>query len=76
MIQLYRRNKCIIGYIIHYSTSDVKRCAERKTKMSLITKRLIILAVIIIIAAVLGRMAVRAVLNLLLGGTMFGGNVL
>ena len=45
--------------------------------MSLITKRLIILAVIIIIAAVLGRMAaVRAVLNLLLGGTMFGGNFL
>ena len=32
--------------------------------------------IIIIIAAVLGRMAVRAVLNLLLGGTMFGGNFL
>ena len=44
--------------------------------MSLITKRLIILAIIIIVAAVLGRMAVRAVLNLMLGGTLFGGNLI
>lgn len=44
--------------------------------MSLNTKRLVILSVVIIAAAVLGRMAVRAVLNLLLGGTMFGGNFL
>lgn len=44
--------------------------------MSIITKRLIILAVIIIIAAVLGRLAVRGFMNLLLGGTMFGGNFL
>ncbi len=44
--------------------------------MSLRKKRLITVAVIIIVAAVLGRLAVRAVLNLLVGGTLFGGNLL
>ncbi|SDM48880.1 hypothetical protein [Lachnospira pectinoschiza] len=39
-------------------------------------KRIIILIVIIIIGIVLGRLAVRAVLNLMLGGTMFGGDFL
>jgi hypothetical protein len=36
----------------------------------------IILAIVIIIAAVLGRLAVRLFMNILLGGTMFGGNFL
>lgn len=44
--------------------------------MSLAAKRATILLVIIIIAVVLGRLAVRGVLNLLVGGTMFGGNFL
>ena len=44
--------------------------------MNLTKKRLIILLVIIILGAVLGRLAVRAGLNLLLGGTLFGGNIL
>ncbi len=44
--------------------------------MSLITKRIIILAVIIVVAFVLGRLAVRGFMNLLLGGTLFGGNIL
>ena len=44
--------------------------------MSLLTKRIIILIVIAIVAFVLGRLAVRAFINLLLGGTLFGGNVL
>lgn len=39
-------------------------------------KRAVILIIIILAAAVLGRLAVRAVLNLLLGGTLFGGNFL
>ena len=39
-------------------------------------KRLLILAVISVTAFVLGRLAVRAVMNMLLGGTLFGGNVL
>ena len=44
--------------------------------MSLTIKRAIIILAIIVIAFVLGRLAVRAVMNLLLGGTMFGGNFL
>lgn len=39
--------------------------------MSIVTKRIIILIIIIITAAVLGRLAVRAFLNILLGGTLF-----
>ncbi len=44
--------------------------------MSLMQKRIIILAVIIIAGVVLGRLAVRAIINLLIGGTLFGGNFL
>ena len=42
--------------------------------MSLTMKRAIIILVVMVIAFVLGRLAVRAVMNLLLGGTMFRGN--
>jgi hypothetical protein len=52
------------------------KCAERKDNMTLTQKRILILGIIVVIAAVLGRLAVRAVLNLMLGGTMFGGNFL
>ena len=44
--------------------------------MTLTQKRLLILLAVIIAAAVLGRLAVRAVLNMRLGGTLFGGNFL
>ncbi len=44
--------------------------------MSIMTKRLIILAILIIVGIVLGRLAVRGFMNLLMGGTMFGGNIL
>lgn len=44
--------------------------------MTMTQKRVLILAVISVIAFVLGRLAVRAVMNMLLGGTLFGGNVL
>lgn len=44
--------------------------------MTLTQKRLIIVLVIAIIAALLGRLAVRGIMNLLLGGTLFGGNFL
>lgn len=44
--------------------------------MTLRRKRLLILLAVIVIAAVLGRLAVRAAMNLLLGGTLFGGNFL
>lgn len=44
--------------------------------MSVAVKRSIILVIIAIIAFVLGRFAVRAIMNMLLGGTLFGGNFL
>ena len=44
--------------------------------MSIMTKRLINLAILIIVGIVLGRLAVRGFMNLLLGGTMFWGNIL
>ena len=44
--------------------------------MAITPKRVVILIIVIIVAAVLGRLAVRGILNLMLGGTMFGGNLL
>ena len=44
--------------------------------MSIKAKRIITFAVIIIIAFVLGRLVFRFVLNMVLGGTMFGGDFL
>lgn len=44
--------------------------------MTLTQKRIVILLAVIVVAAILGRLAVRAVMNLLLGGTLFGGNFL
>lgn len=44
--------------------------------MDITGKQIIILIIVIIVAAVLGRLAVRAILNFLLGGTLFGGNLL
>lgn len=44
--------------------------------MTLTQKRITILLVVMIIAFVLGRLTVRAIMNLMLGGTLFGGNFL
>ena len=44
--------------------------------MTLTTKRVLMLSAILLIGCVLGRLAVRALMNLLLGGTLFGGNIL
>lgn len=44
--------------------------------MTITQKHIVILILLMITGAVLGRLAVRAVLNLLLGGTLFGGNFL
>ena len=41
--------------------------------MTLTTKRVLILSAIVLIGFVLGRLAVRALMNLLLGGTLFWG---
>ncbi len=45
-------------------------------RMTLIQKRLFILLIIVIAGFVLGRLVVRAFMNLLVGGTLFGGNFL
>ena len=44
--------------------------------MTLTQKRLLILAIIAVTAFVLGRLAIRAALNFLVGGSLFGGNFL
>ena len=48
----------------------------REEIMSITIKRILILVLIAAAGFCLGRLAVRAVLNLLLGGTLFGGNLL
>lgn len=44
--------------------------------MTLKKKRIITLVIVILVAAVLGRLAVRFAMNMLLGGTLFGGDFL
>ena len=44
--------------------------------MTVKDKRLIVTGIIAAAGFIFGRLAVRGVLNLLLGGTMFGGNIL
>ena len=44
--------------------------------MTLTTKRILILSAFVLIGFVLGRLAVPALMNLLLGSTLFGGNIL
>lgn len=44
--------------------------------MSIAAKRIVILVVIAVVGVVLGRLAVRGFMNMLLGGTLFGGNFL
>ena len=70
MIHLFRRYKRNI--IVCQNKIFVKE----KVEMTLLQKRLLILLLVVLVAAVLGRLAVRGVLNLLLGGTLFGGNFL
>ena len=44
--------------------------------MDLTKKRLVVLLIVMILGVISGRLVVRAGLNLLLGGTLFGGNIL
>lgn len=44
--------------------------------MTLTQKRIIILLVVMVIAFVLGRLAMREFMNIMMGGRMFGGNFL
>lgn len=53
-------------------------CQEKRRRfaMSDTVKRIIIMAIIVIVGFVLGRLAIRGFMNLMLGGTLFGGNFL
>lgn len=42
--------------------------------MRLTRTKIIILTILVIVGFVVGRLLVRAAMNLLLGGTLFGGN--
>lgn len=44
--------------------------------MSITHKRILILITTVLVAFALGRLAVRAFMNILLGGTLFGGDFL
>ncbi len=44
--------------------------------MTLTQKKWILILAIAVVAFLLGRLAVRAFMNLLMGGTLFGGNFL
>lgn len=63
--------------MLHQKLSAVQGKVNRRyKKMTFGKKEWIILILVIIAGIVLGRLAVRAVMNLLLGGTLFGGNFL
>lgn len=51
-------------------------CDGKELKMSLVQKRWLIVFIIAVVAFLLGRLAVRAFMNLLMGGTLFSGNFL
>ena len=59
-----------------YSVNCVSKKEFMNASIDLKKKKAIILVVIVVVAFIFGRLAVRAVGCLLLGGTMFGGNVL
>lgn len=44
--------------------------------MTLRQKRMLIMSIIVVVGLIAGRLAVRAFMNFLLGGTLFGGNFL
>ena len=56
--------------------AESKQNRKGENGMSIQAKRIVIILVIIAVAFVLGRLAVRFVMNMMLGGTMFGGNFL
>lgn len=44
--------------------------------MTLVQKRIVIIAIVAVSGIVSGRLAVRAFINLMVGGSLFGGNFL
>lgn len=63
--------------MVAHTNGNVKKIRkERDKEMTITQKRFVILLVVMIVAFVLGRIAVRAIMNFMLGGTLFGGNFL
>ena len=64
----------------HHNVSTTDRSCQSNVRkgfhMIWAKKRWIILLIIVVAGFILGRLAVRAFMNLLLGGTLFGGNFL
>ena len=50
--------------------------AGGKGKMTLVQKRMLILFIVAITGIILGRLAFRAFINMMVGGSLFGGNFL
>lgn len=71
LLKIFLQNVTLVTY---NDTTFYNVSQERSKKMS--SKRWIILGIVIICGFVLGRLAFRSFLNLMLGGTMFGGNIL
>ena len=71
LLKILLQNVTLVTY---NNTTFYNISQERSKRMS--SKRWIILGIVIICGFILGRLAFRAFLNLLLGGTMFGGNIL
>lgn len=73
------RSKCYTCriMILQPPRQKVKHSFQKGTiTMTLTRKRILLLLLFLAAGAVLGRLLVRAALNLLVGGTLFGGNFL
>ena len=69
MIQLSRPK-------VKNSTQELQCYRMEKIKMTTCKKRILMITVIALSGYALGRLAVRGAMNLLMGGTLLGGNLL
>lgn len=56
--------------------SIANRIIGGKQNMTLVQKRILILIIVAIIGIIIGRLVFRAFINLMVGGSLFGGNFL
>lgn len=61
------------NYMLFFASNNTQKGLS---KMIFTQKRIVILLLIILAGVVFGRLAIRAAMNFLLGGTLFGGNFL
>lgn len=60
-------------YLMH---QIVNTFTEKEFQMTLVQKKWLIILVVALAGFLLGRLSVRALFNLMMGGTLFGGNFL